>query len=314
MKSGLLIGHSGFVGQSLLDISLDHFSLDLVSSRSSSVSSNICWDVTKRCELPCKYELIIHAATPASAALNASDPAQMYKLNVVAMENVIEFATRHENPPIVLFTSSGAVYGDMPIDLERFPEGWQRPPSSPSLSSAYAEGKIVAEEMLREATTEGKCVGLIARLFAFSGVHLPLDRHFAIGNFVRDSIQNQKIVIRGNGTPVRSYMDGQDMAQWLIRIIEQGTSSDVYHVGSERAISIRDLATLVGQRFELLTETPVNVDVLDQTSPLDGVSRYVPSTKITRGLLNLEETITLEQSIDRMIINGMKSFRETTSG
>jgi nucleoside-diphosphate-sugar epimerase len=103
-------------------------------------------------------------------------------------------------------------------------------------------------------------------------------------------------------------MDGQDMAQWLLRIIDAGSSSDIYHVGSERAVSIRDLATLVGERYQSLTETSVKINVLGQTSPLDGVSRYVPSTDFTQRTLGVRETITLEDSIDRMISVGLRSL------
>lgn len=260
-----------------------------------------------------EYDAIFHLAVPASAVLNTYQPDEMYSLNVEGVDNIIEFASRQITPPTILLSSSGAVYGDMPEGLERIPEGWQRPKSLPAISSAYAEGKITAEERLRQATREGKCLGLIARLFAFSGIHLPLDRHFAIGNFVRDAISEQRITIRSNGSPIRSYMDGQDMAQWLLRILEAGSSDEIYHVGSERAISIKDLATLVSRRYELLTSNAVSVDILDQSSPIDGVSRYVPSTERTRTLLNLEENVDLEWSIDQMIINGMKIHGKTTS-
>jgi UDP-glucuronate decarboxylase len=271
------------------------------------------WDVTRKSSLLPEFDVIIHAATPASAVLNSENPEEMYRLNVLAMENVIEFASRHQKPPIVLFTSSGGVYGEMPDHLERFPEGWDRPWSSVPLSSAYAKGKVDAEALLSKATLDGKCQGLIARLFAFSGVHLPLNRHFAIGNFVRDVVCDQRIIIRGNGSPIRSYMDGQDMSEWIFQIIECGSPEEIYHVGSERAISIKDLATLVGNRYERLTDNPVKVDILHQSSPLDGVSRYVPSTERTRTQLNVNETVGLEQSIDQMIINGMKTYRKTIS-
>jgi len=308
MQKVLLLGSSGFIGSSLRDETSGDLYLWHHATRSlAGLSSGFFfWNVINTSTLNPSYDIIIHAATPASAELNTLDPKGMYELNVRAMTNVIEFAARHETPPIVLFTSSGAVYGDMPIGLERFPEGWTRPSSSPSLSSAYAEGKITAESLLVDGTRKGKCVGLIARLFAFSGIHLPLDRHFAIGNFVRDAISTQIISVRGDGSPIRSYMDGRDMAQWLLRIIEAGSPSEIYHVGSERAISVGELATLVGERYQQLTETPVKIDVLGQISPLDGVSRYVPSTDFTRRILGVQETITLEHSIDRMIFEGLQ--------
>jgi UDP-glucuronate decarboxylase len=313
LTSWLVSGSTGFVGQSLLSSIPYSLRKSILISGVSSQNRNITecnfneigltWDVTGVCPLTPSYSIIIHAATPASALLNATQPEKMFELNVLAMKNIIEFAGRHDVPPIVLFTSSGAVYGDMPQGLERIPEGWKREFGSQPLTSAYARGKIEAEAMLQEATEAGKCVGLIARLFAFSGVHLPIDKHFAIGNFVRDVVQSQLITIRSDGSSVRSYMDGHDLAMWLLRIVEAGSPDEIYHIGSERAISIRDLASLVAARYELLTNHSARVEILGTSSPLDGVSRYVPSTYRTRQLLGLDETITLEASIDQMILH-----------
>ncbi len=312
MANLLVLGASGFVGLSLQSELFDSYSggVTLTSSGLRQKTddqgvptgiSYVPWDVRNRCDLIPKYEMIIHAATPASALLNSSDPDSMLELIVQGMENVIEFASRHPDPPTVLFTSSGAVYGDMPQGLERIPEDWKRELGLQPLTSAYATGKFVAESMLKEATEAGKCFGLIARLFAFSGIHLPIDKHFAIGNFVRDVVQSQLITIRSDGSSVRSYMDGHDLAMWLLRIVEAGSSDEIYHIGSERAISIRDLASLVAKRYEILTNQAAKVEILGQSSPLDGVSRYVPSTFKTRQLLSIDETITLETSIDQMI-------------
>lgn len=310
----LLLGASGFVGRSILDVINQEVSqvnsIYCVSSRSREIGKDFkdewrVWNVLEPSPFQFSCNLIIHAATPASAELNTSNPEKMYQMNVRAMTNVVEFASRHKHPPIVLFTSSGAVYGDAPLSLERFPENWPVTISSNEQSSAYARGKKEAERILQEATMAGKCTGLIARMFAFSGVHLPIDRHFAIGNFVRDVVNSRTITIRSDGSSIRSYMDGKDMATWLLRIIEVGSPGEIYHVGSERSISIRDLASLVAGRYQLLTDHEASIEILGKASPLDGVSRYVPSTEWTREKLNLQETVSLELSIDQMIINAM---------
>jgi len=247
------------------------------------------------------FDLIVHAATPASAVLNTQDPDQMYRIIVQGMQNVIEFASRHQKAPTILFTSSGAVYGERPVDEECIREGSTSFPNLVAPSSAYAEGKRAAEAMLREATEMGICKGIITRLFAFSGEHLPRDRHFAIGNFVENSVTMKKIVVRSDGSSIRSYLDERDLAYWLLTIAHSGRSDQIYHIGSERAISIRDLAFLVAERCELITGEKIPVEILGQSSPLDGVSRYVPSTVQTRASLGLSETIGLELSIDSML-------------
>ena len=308
----LILGGTGFVGSSLKDLLIERTDLatNIFSSSRSSFScvdgrvlaiEKYIWDVKYPCGFEPSFDLIIHAATPASADLNANQPKLMFEQNVFAMKNVLDFAAKHQTPPVVLFTSSGAVYGDMPDDLKRIPEGWRG--GGTSKLGAYAEGKLAAEEMLIDATNRGQCLGLIARLFAFSGVHIPLDRHFAIGNFVKDAVQSRLITVRGDGSSIRSYLDGRDMANWLVQIASFGQPNEIYHVGSERSISIKELATLVSTRFELLTGTSAGVEILGESSNIDGVSRYVPSTERTRERLNIRETIPLEESIDQMIIN-----------
>jgi len=308
----LLLGGSGFVGQSITCFltenagrALEYESVYLASR--NPAPSNQLWakpfriDLAKNRWLIPEMDVIIHAATPASAELNALSPTLMYDLNVSVMRELIDSVSLWSKPPRIVFTSSGAVYGEMSADSDFFLEDQQWATNSKSLPSAYAEGKRKAEAMLREATDDGICQGVVARLFAFSGEHLPRDRHFAIGNFVESSITTKKIVIRSDGSSIRSYLDERDMAHWLLSIAQNGSSDQMYHIGSERAISIRELAFLVAERCELMTGEKIPVEILGKSSPLDGVSRYVPSTIQTREKLGLSETISLESSIDSML-------------
>jgi UDP-glucuronate decarboxylase len=257
------------------------------------------------------FDQIIHAATPASAALNQSHPDVMFWQNVQSMKTILEFSKFQSVTPTLLFLSSGAVYGALPCDLDSFSEDWTGAPSTLSPSSAYAEGKRSAELMLSIAASQGIVKGLVSRLFAFSGSLIPLDRHFAVGNFVAGSVNQGKIVVRSDGSSIRSYLDQKDLASWLLRILEVGEQGFAYHVGSERPISIGDLARLTAERFELITGQRCSVEFQGQTSTIDGVDRYVPSTRITREQLHIEETVSLEDSLDSMILATLSSSRSS---
>lgn len=238
---------------------------------------------------------VVHAATAASARLNVEQPLVMFDTIVEGTRRVLEVA-RRSGARRLLFTSSGAVYGPQPPDLSHVPEGWSGAPDPLAAGSAYGEGKRAAELL---CTLHGAAHGyeaVVARCFAFAGPYLPLDQHFAIGNFVLDALRGGPIRVQGDGTPYRSYLYGADLAAWLWTLLARGRAARVYHVGSEAAISVADLARTVARVLQV--EHGVSI----AREPVRGApaARYVPATARTRSELGLSETFTLEESIARM--------------
>ena len=268
---------------SIIDRDIRHVSIDMDDSHLS---------------LP-EVDVILHAATPASAKLNSESPDIMYSTIVQGMRNLINAISNWSRPPKVVFTSSGAVYRNEQLSKKQIDEMTNIDINT--LIDAYSRGKFEAEKLLLEASSAGICEAVILRLFTFSGIDIPRNKHFAIGNFVRDAVTYQRIVVRSDGQSMRSYLDQRDMVNWINSAIREGRSGNIYHIGSEEAISIAQLAHLVAKRFEILSGKKVDVAIMGQTSEIDGVDWYIPSTHRTRKLLSVQQTIPTVESIDSMI-------------
>jgi nucleoside-diphosphate-sugar epimerase len=200
----------------------------------------------------------------------------------------------------------------MPPGVTAWTEDSKLAADSQDENNAYASGKRAAEAMFAVAGGEGVCRPTIARLFAFSGRHLPLDKHFALGNFVRDALERGPIRVRGTGTAVRSYLDGDDMATWLLlALFNEASVGKVIHVGSDQAITIAELAHLVADRAGIDADAEERVVIEGRTTAIDGRDRYVPSTEVSRVLLGVTEVTALSESIDGMLhwVRQMGRFR-----
>jgi nucleoside-diphosphate-sugar epimerase len=237
------------------------------------------------------FRFIFHGAAEASAQLNDTRPDDMRSTIVDGTRRTLAFAEKCDAQKI-LFVSSGAVYGVQPSEVEHVDESFE-PVNCPP--SAYAEGKREAEELC--GGWRGGAEVKIARGFAFVGPRLPLDIHFAIGNFLRDALDRRPIHVRGDGTPMRSYLYASDLAVWLWTILFRGIALRPYNVGSEEALSISQIAERVASAVK--PQLPVVIDEAPDTTRLP--ARYVPSTRRARGELGVEPSVGLDDAIHRTL-------------
>lgn len=243
-----------------------------------------------------KFEYAIHAATPASAQLNEGSPLVMFDTILRGTRRTLDFA-QAAGVKNLLFTSSGAVYGAQPSAMTHVAEDYAGGPDPLDVRSAYGEAKRAAEFLCATYARKHGFDVKIARCFAFVGPHLPLDVHFAIGNFIRDGLRGQPIRIQGDGTPMRSYLYASELMVWLFKVWFHGQSGRPYNVGSDDDQSIAEIARTVAAEFK---PAPV-VEIARKPEPGAPIARYVPAIARAKEELKVRRRIELPEAIRRTV-------------
>lgn len=237
------------------------------------------------------FDFVLHAATPSSGdeARGLDLPASM----IAGTRRMLAFA-QAAGASKCLFVSSGAVYGPQPTTVSHLPESYVGMPGTP-----YGEAKLACEELCAQCSHEANIQITIARCFAFVGPHLPLNEHFAIGNFIADAMAARNIRVSGDGTPMRSYLYAADLAIWLWTLLlhpaDATSQPHIYNVGSAQAISIRDLAHQVVEELD----PSLGIEVAQQAVAGALPQQYVPDIGKAKSQRGLAQTIGLREAIRR---------------
>ncbi len=306
-QSLLLIGGSGFFGKSFLDAHrrglLAPWSIDriLVVARGASalrrdrpalVASGVTLidaDVARVDQLP-TADIVLHAAASTDARRYAEDPGGERANILAAIDNYTRLAETLHRSSRIVFASSGAVYGQQPADLPRIAEDFVPGDEVDDDKRAYAEAKRLSESRIAALGASGTRTA-IARCFAFVGLYLPRDQHFAIGNFLADGLAGRGIEVKARKAVYRSYMHADDLVRWLMTLAEAAEpSAPVYNVGSDQALTMGEIAQVVADRFGVQADVPPITDA--------SVDRYVPSIAKARAELGLSLSFDLRSAVD----------------
>lgn len=286
----LVIGGSGFFGKSILDSYrrglLNRFGITAITVMARNADklladapdllegsiSLINADITTCTTLPFA-DIVIHAAASTDER-NYIARAKEERANIQAgTYNFCKLAPQFCKDAQIIYVSSGAAYGQQPASMEQVAEEFalgsidQLTPQKRDYAAAKRDG----EQAILELGQQGLHVN-IARCFAFIGPYLPLDQHFAIGNFIRDGMRGDLIIVNAKSAVYRSYLHADDLVQWLMRIGQIATSDcPIFNVGSDEVISIQDLAKKIATYFQVDLQLPK----IESAS----IDRYIPSIK-----------------------------------
>ncbi|GLA07869.1 UDP-glucuronic acid decarboxylase 1 [Aspergillus niger] len=277
----LVAGAAGFLGSNmvhfLLDQGLNVIGLDNCHSgsaanlnnvrehpRFSMIRHNIQFPLP---DLPTIHQ-IYHLACAASPVKYQKHPVDTIDTAYLGTKNLLDLARQHNAR--ILLSSTSEVYGDPQVHPQ--PETYWGNVNSFGPRSCYDEGKRAAEALAYCYIQEYSVDVRIARIFNAYGPYMHAGDGRVVSNFVAATISGQPIIITGDGTATRSFLE----------------------------TTVEDLANMVRALLDRITGRQAP-PIVKRPRPEDDPSRRQPDIGLARRLLHWEPVISLEEGLLKTI-------------
>ncbi len=232
------------------------------------------------------FDYVFHYAAMVGVKRTIENPARVLN-DLVGIRNILDLS-KNTGVKRVFYSSSSEVYGE-PVE---YPQNEYTTPLNSRLP--YAIVKNVGEASLRAYYKE---YGLNFTIFRFFNTYGPKQStDFVISKFLDAAVKNQDITIYGDGMQTRTFCYIEDHLDATVNAFYHNLiANDVANIGSEKEITIIDLARLIIK----LTKSKSKIVFLDPLAEGD-MTRRKPDIEKMRKLLNHEST-QLEDGIRAII-------------
>jgi len=233
-------------------------------------------------DVDCVYHLAARVSVPESVLY----PREYNAVNVGGTVSLME-AMRDVGVRRVVFTSSGAVYGD----------GGDRPVREtdiPTPRSPYAVSKLAAEYYVRTIGNLWGIETVCLRIFnAYGpGQNMPASHPPVIPFFLRQAVRDGTLVVHGQGNQTRDYVYLDDVVNAMsAAAMAPNINGAIINVGSGVETSVRELLRLVLE----LTGSKAEIVYNQKTDP--GVSRIWADLTLARELLGYQARTSLAEGL-----------------
>ena len=313
----LVTGGAGFIGSHLVDHLLERGDrVVVVDDFSTGRRSNLdaAFEVAgDRLEVvegtvgevlptldPAAFDSIYHLAAAVGVRLVVEEPIRTIETNVHETSAVLEFARKNHIPTLVASTSE--VYGKG--SGEPMSEGDDviyGPSVVPRWS--YACSKAIDEYLALAHDREGVVPTVVVRFFNTVGPRQRGEYGMVLPRFVKACVEGKPIEVHGDGLQSRCFCDVRDAVKALPRLVEDVQHrGKVFNLGSDKSITIRDLAELVRTRTG--SESSIRfvdyVEVFDEE--FEDLQIRIPDLSRVRAAIGFQSEIPLDQTIDDLAV------------
>jgi nucleoside-diphosphate-sugar epimerase len=246
-----------------------------------------------------RADTVFHLAAAVGVRLVVEAPIHTIQTNVHGTETVLRHASRGGKR--ILVASTSEVYGKSAV--LPFREDADLVLGAPNKTRwGYATSKLLDEFLAMGYWKEQQLPVTVVRLFNTVGPRQSTRYGMVLPNFVRRALDNQPILVHGDGTQTRSFTWVGDVVSALVGLVEEPTTvGEVFNIGNGAETSIRDLAWKVKEITG--SRSPVQFVAYNQVfdDNFEDMPRRVPDiTKIGRSI-GYRPTVHLDEIIEHVV-------------
>ncbi len=241
---------------------------------------------------------IFHLAAIPGIKKCEEEPELAREVNIDGTENVLEFA-RENDVENVIFASSAGVYGE--IEEHPIKEGHPIDPLN-----LYSETKVEGEKLCKKYSEDYGLDTTVMRMSNLYGPGFQVKPNLTvIPLFILKALQNQPLTVYGDGEQTRDFVHVKDVAQAYTRAFEnEGSSFEIYNLGSGITASINELAKTVSKVMNELYQREVEITHTEMPEWRDEAKeKFDYSIQKIKKELNYKPEFSLEEGIREIFRN-----------
>ena len=311
----LITGGAGFIGshlaRALLEAGHEVFVLDNLSTGSidniEPLKSHPGFDyaidtITNEpvlAEHIDRSDVVFHLAAAVGVQLIVEEPVHTIETNVNGTEAVLRHAVKKRK--LVGIASTSEVYGKS--TAIPFHEDTELVLGSTRQHRwAYACSKAIDEFLALAYWKERQLPVIIVRLFNTVGPRQTGRYGMVVPNFVQQALAHEPITVFGTGTQSRSFGYVGDVVRGILALVDEPKAvGEVFNLGNDGEISIRDLAsfvkTMAASRSDIVTVPYEEA----YESGFEDMPRRVPDLSKARALVGYAPQVQLQEILKKVI-------------
>lgn len=251
-------------------------------------------------------DMVVHLAARLGLKMIVDHPMDSMRVNATGTEVVLDFAASYRVPAVVASTSE--VYGSS----QKIPSAETDPIcfGSPTVARwSYACAKAYDEFYALGLHREHGVPMVVTRFFNTVGARQTGRYGMVIPRLVTQALAGKPLTVYGDGSQTRSFCSVDDVVRGLCTIVGRidQLGGEVFNLGSEREITIRELA----ERVIELTGSRAGITYVpyDEAYPqgFEEIMRRVPDISKARRMLGFDPKTDLD-AILGSVIAGIKQM------